>query len=34
MAMNMLRKGQLHGIAKGNISAQVELVAQIFGAAA
>lgn len=32
-AMNMIRKGQLQGIAKGNIRSQVEFVAQVFGVA-
>ncbi len=33
-AMNMIRKGQIKGVAKGDISAQVEFVSQIFGVAA
>ncbi len=33
-AMNMIRKGQIKGVAKRNISAQVEFVSQIFGVAA
>jgi len=33
-AMNMICKGQIHGVEKGDILAQVEFVAQIFGVAA
>jgi transposase-like protein len=33
-AINMLRKGQVQGVAKGDIRAQVEFVSQIFGIAA
>jgi len=33
-AMNMIRKGQIKGVAKGDISAQVEFLSQIFGVAA
>lgn len=33
-AMNMIRKGQVQGAAKGNIRAQTEFVCQIFGVAA
>ena len=33
-AMNMIRKGQLQGVAKGDVMAQVEFVCQIFGVAA
>jgi transposase-like protein len=32
-AMNMIRKGQIQGIEKGNILGQVEFVSQIFGVA-
>jgi hypothetical protein len=32
--MNMIRKGQIKGVAKGDISAQVEFLSQIFGVAA
>jgi hypothetical protein len=32
--MNMIRKGQIRGIEKGEILAQVEFVSQIFGVAA
>ncbi|GHO90295.1 hypothetical protein KSF_003430 [Reticulibacter mediterranei] len=32
--MNMLRKGQLQGVEKGDVRSQVELVAKLFGAAA
>ena len=32
--MNMIRKGQVQGIEKGDISGQVEFVSQIFGVAA
>jgi transposase-like protein len=33
-AMNMIRKGQIHGVEKGDILGQVEFVSQIFGVAA
>ena len=33
-AMNMIRKGQLQGVAKGDVMGQVEFVSQIFGVAA
>ncbi len=33
-AMNMIRKGQIQGVEKGDIKAQVEFVSQIFGVAA
>ena len=33
-AMNMIRKGQVQGVAKGDSRAQVEFVSQIFGVAA
>ena len=33
-AMNMIRKGQFLGVAKGNIMSQVEFVYQLFGVAA
>jgi transposase-like protein len=33
-AMNMIRKGQIQGIEKGDILGQVEFVSQIFGVAA
>ncbi len=33
-AMNMIRKGQIQGIEKGDIKGQVEFVSQIFGVAA
>ncbi len=29
--MNMIRKGQLQGVAKGDVRSQVALVAQLFG---
>ena len=32
--MNMIRKGQVQGVAKGEIRAQVGFVSQIFGVAA
>ncbi len=32
-AMNMLRTGQVQGVEKGDIRAQVELVSQLFGVA-
>ncbi len=32
--MDMIRKGQVQGLAKGDILAQVKFVAQIFGVAA
>ncbi len=33
-AMNMIRKGQVQGVAKGDIRAQAEFVSKIFGVAA
>jgi hypothetical protein len=33
-AMNMIRKGQIQGVAKGDIQAQVGFVYQIFGVVA
>ncbi len=33
-AMNMIRKGQINGVEKGDIRAQAEFVSQIFGVAA
>jgi len=30
-AMNMLRKGQVQGVEKGEVRAQVEFVSQVFG---
>jgi len=33
-AMNMIRKGQIHGVEKGDIQAQAEFLSQIFGVAA
>jgi hypothetical protein len=33
-AMNMIRKGQVQGVEKGDIMSQVEFVYQIFGVAA
>jgi transposase-like protein len=32
-AMNMIRKGQIQGVEKGDIQAQVEFASQIFGVA-
>lgn len=32
--MNMIRKGQIHGVEKGDIVGQVEFVSQIFQVAA
>jgi len=32
--MNMMRKGQLHGVEKGDVAGQVALVAKLFGVAA
>jgi len=32
--MNKIRKGQLQGVAKGDILGQVEFLSQIFGVAA
>jgi len=32
--MNMLRKGQLQGVAKGDVRGQVALVAKLFGVVA
>jgi len=33
-AVNMLRKGQVQGIDKGDVQAQIEFVSQIFGVVA
>jgi len=33
-AMNMIRKGQIQGVEKGDVRAQVEFMSQIFGIAA
>jgi transposase, IS6 family len=33
-AMNMLRKGQMQGVEKGNITGQVTFIARLFGGAA
>jgi IS6 family transposase len=33
-SMNMLRKGQVHGVEKGNITDQVAFIARLFGVAA
>ena len=33
-AMNMMRKGQLHGVDKGDVRGQVTLVAKLFGVVA
>ena len=33
-AMNMVRKGQIQGVAKGDIRTQTEFVSQLFGVAA
>ena len=33
-AMNMIRKGQIQGVAKGDVMSLVKFVEQIFGAAA
>lgn len=30
-AMNMIRKGQVQDVEKGNVRAQIEFVSQIFG---
>jgi len=32
--MNMIRKGQLRGVGKGDISGQICFIASLFGAAA
>ncbi len=32
--MNMIRKGQMHGVVKGNIPGQVTFIARLFGVAA
>jgi transposase, IS6 family len=32
--MNMIRKGQLKGMGKGDVRGQIELVAKLFGVAA
>jgi transposase-like protein len=31
--MNMIRKGQVHGMAKGDVQGQVALIARLFGVA-
>ena len=33
-SMNMIRKGQVHGVEKGNITDQVAFIASLFGVAA
>jgi len=33
-SMNMIRKGQMHGVVKGDITGQVTFIARLFGAAA
>ena len=32
--MNMIRKGQMHGVVKGDITGQVTFIARLFGVAA
>ena len=32
--MNMIRKGQIHGVEKGNVTGQVSFIARLFGVAA
>ncbi len=32
--MNMIRKGQMHGVGKGDITGQVTFIARLFGVAA
>ncbi len=32
--MNMIRKGQIHGVIKGDITSQVTFIASLFGVAA
>jgi len=32
-AMNMIRKGQLQGVAKGDVKGQVTVIAKLFGVA-
>jgi hypothetical protein len=32
--MHMMRKGQMHGVNKGDITGQVTFIAQLFGVAA
>ena len=32
--MNMIRKGQMHGVVKGDITSQVTFIASLFGVAA
>jgi hypothetical protein len=32
--MNMMRKGQLQGVEKGDVRGQVELIAKLFGVVA
>jgi IS6 family transposase len=33
-AMNMIRKGQLRGVAKGDVRSQIALISELFGVAA
>lgn len=33
-SMNMIRKGQMHGMVKGDITGQVTFIAGLFGVAA
>ena len=33
-SMNMLRKGQVHSVERGNIMGQITLIASLFGVAA
>ncbi len=33
-SMHMIRKGQVHGVAKGNVTEQISLIARLFGVAA
>jgi IS6 family transposase len=30
-SMNMIRKGQMHGVVKGDITGQIALIARLFG---
>ncbi len=33
-SMHMIRKGQVHGVAKGNVTEQISFIARLFGVAA
>ena len=32
--MNMIRKGQVHGVEKGNVTGQISFIARLFAVAA